>query len=130
MPSKTEFETTFQKLRAILEPYAAKLKVVHNNSNDYYLDTHHIMKNKKPMFFAAVRAGKSYVSFHLMPVYAFPDLLAGISPELKKRMQGKSCFNFTAVDEKLFKELAKLTRAGFARFTSPQFLRSIEQQQR
>ncbi len=129
MPNNTEFETTFRKLRAILEPYAAKLKV-HDNSNDYYLDTHHIMKNKKPMFFAAVRAGKSYVSFHLMPVYAFPDLLAGISPELKKRMQGKSCFNFTAVDEKLFKELAKLTRAGFAKFASPQFIRTIEQEQR
>jgi len=130
MPNNTEFKTTFNKLRAILEPYAAKLKVVHDNSNDYYLDTHHIMKNKKPMFFAGVRAGKSYVSFHLMPVYAFPDLLAGISPELKKRMQGKACFNFTAVDEKLFKELAKLTRIGFAKFTSPQFIRTIEQQQR
>jgi hypothetical protein len=129
MPNNTEFETTFRKLRAILEPYAAKLEVVHDKSNNYYLDTHHIMKNKKPMFFAAVRVGKSYVSFHLMPVYAFPDLLAGLSPELKKRMQGKSCFNFTTVDEKLFKELAKLTRAGFAKFTSPQFIRTIEQQQ-
>jgi hypothetical protein len=33
--------------------------------------------------------------------------------ELKKRMQGKSCFNFTSVDEGLFQELAALTGKGF-----------------
>jgi hypothetical protein len=27
-----------------------------------------------------------------MPVYAWPDLLEDASPELRKRMQGKSCF--------------------------------------
>ena len=47
---------------------------------------------------------------------AFPDLLDGLSPELKKRMQGKSCFNFKAVDKALFKELGALTRQGYQRF--------------
>ena len=75
------------------------------------------MKNKHRLFFAAVRMGKAYVSFHLMPVYACRDLEESISPELKKHMQGKSCFNFKAVDEKLFKELAKLTKASAARFS-------------
>lgn len=75
------------------------------------------MKNKQRLFFAAVRVGKAYVSFHLMPVYASSDLSKSISPELKKRMQGKSCFNFKAIDEKLFKELGKLTRAGFEKIT-------------
>lgn len=28
-------------------------------------------------------------------------------------MQGKSCFNFTQIDEELFSELARLTRQGF-----------------
>ena len=51
-----------------------------------------------------------------MAVYAFPDLLDGLSPELRKRMQGKSCFNFKAVDDKLFRELAKLTDKGYRRF--------------
>ena len=32
---------------------------------------------------------------------------------LKKKMQGKSCFNFTGADPKLFRELAKVTAAGF-----------------
>ena len=120
------FAETFARLKAILEPYAAKMIVVHDTSANYYLDTPYVMKNKARLFFAAVRLGKAYVSFHLMPVYACPDLPAGISPELKKHMQGKSCFNFKAVDEKLFKELAKLTKAGVARFSGEQLKRFME----
>ena len=74
------------------------------------------------MFFAAVRAGKNYVSYHLMPVYGCRDLLNVVSPELMKRMQGKACFNFTAVDERLFGELARLTKAGYEKFKSLKYL--------
>ncbi|MEW6580335.1 MAG: hypothetical protein AB1435_14240 [Chloroflexota bacterium] len=70
----------------------------------------------KPVWFGAVRLGKRYVSYHLMAVYAFPDLLDDVSPQLKARMQGKSCFNFTRVDEELFRELAALTQKCFERF--------------
>ena len=38
-----------------------------------------------------------------MPVYMFPDLLDGISPELRRRMQGKSCFNFKKAESALLK---------------------------
>lgn len=51
-----------------------------------------------------------------MPVYMYPDLLEAVSPGLKKRMQGKSCFNFKQVDEPLLAELESLTLRGFARF--------------
>src|SRR5882672_8970506 len=112
MANKTDFQETFTRLKAILEPYAAKMIVVHDTSTNYYLDTTCEMKNKQRMFFGSVRIGKAYVSFHLMPVYCSPDLLNSMSPALAKHMQGKSCFNFKAVDEKLFKELAKLTKAG------------------
>jgi hypothetical protein len=56
------------------------------------------------------------VSYHLMPVYAYPELLETISPTLKKRMQGKSCFNFTKTDTKTLKELEDLTQKGFEAF--------------
>ena len=51
-----------------------------------------------------------------MPVYVFPDLLKDISPELRKHMQGKSCFNFKKVEPDLFEELSELTRKGIERF--------------
>lgn len=107
------FPETFSELRAILEPYAKRLAVVSDSDGNYFLDTFHIMKNKKPLFFGAVQIKKRYVSFHLMPVYVDPALLEGMSEALKKRMQGKSCFNFRAVDEALSSELADLTRRGF-----------------
>ena len=44
-----------------------------------------------------------------MPVYEDTSLLDDISPVLRKRMQGKSCFNFKTVDKPLFKELGELT---------------------
>ena len=125
MPDKNQFAETFLKLKAILKPYARKLIVVHDTDSNYYLDTSHVMKNKHRVFFGAVRVGKAYVSFHLMPVYACPELLEAMSPELGKHMQGKSCFNFKRVDEKLFKELAALTKVGFAKFNDPRFLEKI-----
>ena len=51
-----------------------------------------------------------------MPVYAEPALARSISPALAKRRQGKSCFNFTTVDEALFAELADLAARGIPGF--------------
>ena len=125
MTEKNDFRQTFLALKEIFKPYAGKLVVVHDTDTNYYLDTHYVMKNKRRVFFGAVRLGKAYVSFHLMPIYACADLVKTMSPELKKHMQGKSCLNFKAVDQKLFKELAGLTRAGFAKFTDEEFLEKI-----
>ena len=65
---------------------------------------------------AWVEFGKNYVGFHHMAVYARPDLLKDISKKLKARMQGKSCFNFTSVNEVLFAELEELTVRAFDAF--------------
>jgi hypothetical protein len=117
MDAKTEsFNIVFDQLRAILTPYEQRLVIKSDPDGAYYLETRHLMKNKQPLFFGSVKAQKNYVSFYLMPVYVFPDLLDDASPELKKRMQGKSCFNFKAADPALFGELASLTEKGFARY--------------
>src|SRR5882762_3336572 len=129
MPDKNKFNEVFHRLKAIFKPYAKKMVVVQDTPTSYYLDTRHIMKNKKPLCFGAVRLGKNYVSFYLMSVYASPDLLKGMSPELKKRMQGKSCFNFKEVDEKLFKELDKLMKAGATQFSDEKFIEQLRTMQ-
>jgi hypothetical protein len=121
MTKQTDFTTTFSKLKALLQPYESKLIVVADTEDHYALETPHVMKNKHRVYFAGVKIGKSYVSYHLMPVYALEEVRDEISPELKKRMQGKSCFNFSEPNEKLFKELARLTKVGFKRFTSKDF---------
>jgi hypothetical protein len=60
--------------------------------------------------FACVRLGKRYVSYYLMSVYRQPD--TAVSEALTARRQGKSCFNFTRIDEELFDELDELTARG------------------
>jgi len=107
-----DFDAVFARLRAILVPYARALTASHDKPDYYYLETKAPLYKGRPVFFAAVRIGKGYVSFHLMPVYAYPKLRESLSPALRKRMQGKACFNFTAVDEELFEELRQLTAAG------------------
>jgi hypothetical protein len=125
MPDKNNFETVFTSLKTILQPYENRMDVAHDSHIYYLLNTRYIMKNKQPLCFGGVRLGKAYVSFYLMSVYACPDLLKTMSPELKKRMQGKSCFNFKENDEKLFKELAKLTKAGAAKFSDGKFIEKL-----
>jgi hypothetical protein len=122
MPASVEFQATFDRLKAILAPYAPRLVTVSDDAHTYYLDTSHIMKNKKPLFFGSVSQRKAYVSFYLMPAYAYPELLSNITPKLAKHMQGKSCFNFKQVDERLFEELAQLTDAGFQRYQAEGFV--------
>jgi hypothetical protein len=66
------------------------------------------------LYFGSVRLGKAYVSFHLMPLYMCPVVSRSISPQLKKRMQGKTCFNFkTDPGAEMMAELKRLTEAGF-----------------
>jgi hypothetical protein len=116
--SPPDFPVVFARLRAILQEYAcAPLKADPDEPGNYTLTgPASAFTRGRPLWFGAVQIKKSYVSYHLMPVYAFPELLEEISPELKKRMQGKSCFNFTRVDEALFAELAALTGRGVQRF--------------
>jgi hypothetical protein len=50
------------------------------------------------------------------PVHAHPELLLSVSDALKRRMQGRSCFNFNRIDVPLFTEFRGLTAAAAARF--------------
>ncbi len=115
MTSHPEFSPVFEELRRILQLYAKKLTVKINSAEGFSLDGPYSEKWKKELFFGAVQIKKNYVSFYLMPVYMYPDLLENISPELKKHMQGKSCFNFKKIEKTLFDELSQLTRQGFER---------------
>ena len=112
----TDFSQVFAELRRIMLPYAVKLDCKVDDDRELYVDTKHIQKNKKPLFFGAVQTKKNYVSYHLMPVYMNPKLMESATSGLKKHMQGKSCFNFTFSDATLFKELAALTEAGFKEY--------------
>ena len=116
LPTKNDFTLVFKELKSILEPYARNLKVKADTPDSYYLDGPYSATWKKELFFGSAQIKKNYVSFYLMPVYMYPELLIEVSSELKKHMQGKSCFNFKTVEPTLFEELATLTRKGAEKF--------------
>jgi hypothetical protein len=116
MSPQNDFPIIFEQLKNILKPYAKGLAVHADTSDSYSLDGPYSEKWKRELFFGSAQIKKNYVSFYLMPVYMYPDLLKDISPELKKHMQGKSCFNFKKVEPELFEELAELARNGAEKF--------------
>jgi hypothetical protein len=117
MADTAAFASTFKALRRVLERHRGALIVHKDTPDDYQLCSPSLTDCLgRPLFVAAVRIRKHYVSFHLMPVYAAPDLVDTLSPALRKCLQGKSCFNFTTLRATHVKELTALTRHGIERF--------------
>jgi hypothetical protein len=113
----SDFPTVFNVLKSVFTPYTG-LSVQVDTPAQFTMVTKtpspFPQHKGQPMFFGSVRLGRAYVSFHLMPLYMCDVLTKRISPALKKRMQGKTCFNFkTDPGPELMAELHQLTEAGF-----------------
>jgi hypothetical protein len=122
-----DFESVFAALKPVLGKYAKRLAVKTDTPVEYTLVTKRAspfpQHKGHPMDFGSVRVGKAYVSFHLMPLYMNEALTKTISPALKKRMQGKSCFNFTVAPEpEALSELKRLTEAGLKQWGEKNWL--------
>jgi len=110
---RKDFPETFNSLKSLLKKYENSLRVIADKNDNFSLNAGFDDKRKADIYFGAVQIKKNYVSYHLMPIYINPKLLDGISSELKKKMQGKSCFNFKVIDKSLLADLAELTKKGF-----------------
>jgi hypothetical protein len=108
-----DFKRSFYSLKDILIKYEKHLTVKSDKKDIYNLYAGYSERYKRDIYFGGVEIKKNYVSYHLMPIYINPELLKDISPNLKKRMQGKSCFNFKTIEAVQIKELAHLTKQGF-----------------
>jgi len=123
MTDTSAFPQVFARLKAILEPWADAVGVTTDTDDDYVLQGPPTAASMgRPAYFGEVRIRKNYVSFYLMPVYTFPEMLDSTSPGLRGRMQGKSCFNFTKVDDVLFADLSALTAEGISRYRKAGFI--------
>ena len=88
-------------LWGILEPYRARLEPGSVSG----LATLKRAGASQHSFFAGVRLASHHVAFHLMPIYADPTLLDGVSTGLWKHLTGKTTFTFAAIEPDLFGEL-------------------------
>ena len=109
MSDPEAFHEVFQRLRSILTQHVPPLVITEDTDGNFNLAVDFPEAPIPSRYFGGVNIRRTYVSFYLMPVYAAPELLIGASGELLKRKQGKSCFNFSKVDEDLFGELTALT---------------------
>lgn len=108
---------TFATLKSILQKHGGRMQVVTDQPGDFALASRSMRDpSGRPLFAAGVKIRKNYVSYHLMPVYMNPALLKDVPPALRRRMHGKSCFNFTAIDRDDARALAAITRKGLAGF--------------
>lgn len=126
MPSPQDFPAVLSQLRDILKPYEPHLVVQDDAPAGYSLDAPPSRSYPKGLFFGAAQTKKNYVSFYLMPVYMYPELLDDISPELRRRMQGKSCFNFKTAEPALLEELAALAQHSFERLQKEGLVNTYE----
>jgi hypothetical protein len=113
--AERDFEAVHERLKGIIRAHADGLVITKDGPAGMALEVPGL-EGKPWGYVAGTRLGRSYVSFYLMPVYASPELEASVSPELRKRKQGKSCFNFTRVDEALLAELESLAARGIPGF--------------
>jgi hypothetical protein len=107
----------YETLAALFVPYARKMESEMHPKIGFCLKVRSARTGRETHF-GAVQALADGVAFHLFPLYAHPDLLEGLSPDLFNRMRGKTCFHFDSLDAGLVAELAQLTHAGFERFLS------------
>lgn len=116
MDKPINLKLVYAALVKIMNKHEKNLKVSTDNKSNYLLTGPMSERFKKELWFGAVQVKKNYVGYHLMPVYMYADLVKEIPIELKKRMQGKSCFNFKKIDKDLFRQLAELTDKSYKTF--------------
>ena len=122
-----DFAAVFAALKPVLAKYTKRLAVKADTPTEYTLVTKSAspfpQHKGQPLYFGSVRLGKAYVSFHLLPLYMCPELTKSISPALKKRMQGKACFNFKSDPEpQLLIELKRLTEESLKQWGEKKWL--------
>ena len=114
--SPSDLTPVYARLRKLVEPHIGGLANLKDGEGEMNVDSHDTAPNGAPLMFLGLSTRKKAVSVYLMPIYVNPELAEGISPELTKRRQGKSCFNFATIDDELFSELEKLIVASRKRW--------------
>jgi hypothetical protein len=100
------------RLEAILDPYRERLEPFELYGAPYLRRP----GAKAHDWFAGVSEGNGVMRFFLLPMHAHPELLDGLSPELRKRKTGASLFSFKTIDENQLAELEALVARAFATY--------------
>lgn len=108
-----DFPAIFQRLRQLMLEAAPGMVITEDSPTNFTLKTQWIeARTKEPAWFGWIAIKKSYVAYHVMPLYSLPALNVLVPASLENRRQGKTCFNFKKVDGALFDDLRQLTQVA------------------
>ncbi len=105
----TDLTAVELRLRAILEPYREKLE----EGTIYNVPVLRRRGAKRHEWFAGVQPVAGAVKFNFLPMHHHSELIADISPTLRRHKSGASVFRFTEIDEPLASELEDLVARGY-----------------
>ncbi len=112
MPT-TDLTAVELRLKAILDRYRDKLE----EGTIYNLPVLRRKGAKRHDWFAGVQPVEGAVKFSFLPMHHNPELIAGVSPTLRRHKTGVSVFRFTEIDERLASELEDVVARGFEAYT-------------
>jgi len=107
-----DLEAVEARIWSLLEPYRSELEP----ATIYGMPSLRWPGAKAHDYFAAVRAGKTFVSLYLLVADTYPDALAGTPDALLKRRSGKAAFTFPRLDDDMARALEELLARLYERY--------------
>ena len=107
-----DLEAVEARIWSLLEPYRNELE----SATIYGMPSLRWPGSKAHDYFAAVRAGKTYVSLYLLVADSYPEALDGTPEPLLKRRSGKAAFTFPSLDDGMARDLEALLASLYRRY--------------
>lgn len=108
----SDLEAVEARIWSLLEPYRGELE----SATIYGMPSLRWPGAKAHDYFAAVRAGKNYISLYLLVADTYPDALAGTTDALLQRRSGKAAFTFPRLDDDMARALDELLARLYERY--------------
>ena len=108
----SDLEAVEARIWSLLEPYRGDLE----SATIYGMPSLRWPGAKAHDYFAAVKAGKKFISLYLLVADAYPDALAGTPDALLRRRTGKAAFTFPRLDDEMTRDLEDLLTRLYERY--------------
>jgi hypothetical protein len=108
----SDLEAVEARIWSLLGPYRGELE----SATIYGMPSLRWPGARAHDYFAAVRAGKKFISLYLLVADTYPDVLEGTPDALLRRRTGKAAFNFPRLDDDMARDLETLLTRLFERY--------------
>jgi hypothetical protein len=107
---------SFAALKVVLVAHSEGLRVTKDAATHFQLHTAGPVEfegRKLPnSYFAWLKEGKNDTALHFFPIYSHPQRFEDLPPKLRKKLTGKACFHFKAIDPEMLGAIAAMLERG------------------